>query len=240
MRRALILIGVVASVAAAIAAAALFWRMPARVPAVEPGVSSALARSRAARVSDVAYQVNLGVPAASRDPVRGELTARFTLAPPMAPLVMDFAQPPDHLIATQANGAAVNTAPVAGHIVIPAEVLREGVNTVTFSFLAGDGPLNRSDDFLYTIFVPARASHALPCFDQPDLKARWTLTLEVPAGWAAVSNGRESGRVEAGGRTSLIFDETPPIAPYLFAFAAGRFAIETAVRDGRRFRMFHR
>ena len=49
--------------------------------------------------------------------------------------------------------------------------------------------LNRDGEFLYTLFVPARAHLAFPCFDQPDLKARYTLTLDVPAGWMAVSNG---------------------------------------------------
>ncbi len=36
------------------------------------------------------------------------------------------------------------------------------------------------------------------------------------------------------------FAETQPLATYLFAFAAGRFSVETAQRDGRTFRMFHR
>ena len=41
----------------------------------------------------------------------------------------------------------------------------------------------------YTIFVPARAHEAFPCFDQPDLKARYALTIEVPEDWEALSNG---------------------------------------------------
>ena len=36
------------------------------------------------------------------------------------------------------------------------------------------------------------------------------------------------------------FAETQPISTYLFAFAAGRFSIERAERNGRTFRMFHR
>ena len=47
----------------------------------------------------------------------------------------------------------------------------------------------RDDDFLYTLFVPARAHRAFPCFDQPDLKGRYTLSLDVPAGWQAIANG---------------------------------------------------
>ena len=63
---------------------------------------------------------------------------------------------------------------------MPTEALQAGENSLTLDFNAGDAPLNRNDDFLYTLFVPARAHLAFPCFDQPDLKARWTLTLDDP------------------------------------------------------------
>jgi len=49
--------------------------------------------------------------------------------------------------------------------------------------------LEESYDVLYTWFVPARARLAMPCFDQPDLKGRWTVTLEHPAQWQSVANG---------------------------------------------------
>ena len=123
---------------------------------------------------------------------------------------------------------------------LPASALREGPNVVTLEFVAGNASLNRNDDFLYTIFVPARAHEAFPCFDQPDLKARWTLALDVPDTWAAVANGAETARVSREGRTRLTFAETAPIPTYLFAFAAGRFSIEEDRRNGRTFRMFHR
>ena len=66
-----------------------------------------------------------------------------------------------------------------------------GANRIEFEFTAGDEALNRNDEFLYTLFVPARAQLAFPCFDQPDLKARYTLSLTVPDGWQAVANGAE-------------------------------------------------
>src|SRR5207248_3415895 len=41
-------------------------------------------------------------------------------------------------------------------------------------------------------------------------------------------------------RPVVRFAETPPLPTYLFAFAAGKFQVETAERAGRTFRMFHR
>jgi aminopeptidase N len=139
-----------------------------------------------------------------------------------------------------AGGGRIEPRVVNGHIVLPSAALRTGANAITIDFDAGDAPLNRSDDFLYTIFVPARAHEAFPCFDQPDLKARWTLALDVPAGWETLANGAELARDSRDGRTRLSFGETAPIPTYLFAFAAGRFFVDQAERDGRAFRMLHR
>jgi aminopeptidase N len=100
------------------------------------------------------------------------------------------------------NGARLEPVLSRGHLLLPASALREGPNVVTLEFAAGNASLNRNDDFLYTIFVPARAHEAFPCFDQPDLKARWTLGLDIPDTWAAVANGAETARnSREGGRS---------------------------------------
>jgi aminopeptidase N len=129
---------------------------------------------------------------------------------------------------------------VQGHIVIPPDELATGENTIEVSFRAGDASLNRNPEFMYALFVPARAHLAFPCFDQPDLKARYTLELDVPADWQAVSNGVETSREPSADRVRIRYAETQPIPTYLFSFAAGKFQIETADRNGRTFRMFHR
>jgi aminopeptidase N len=141
--------------------------------------------------------------------------------------------------AVEVNGKTAAAAVRDGHIVLT-DGLREGENRVSIDFDAGDAPLNRNDDYLYTIFVPARAHEAFPCFDQPDLKARWSLTLDVPEGWETMANGAETSRAASAGRTRVVFAETAPISTYLFAFAAGKFSVERAERDGRPFRMLHR
>jgi aminopeptidase N len=207
----------------------------------DAGVSEALARERAHRVSNVRYDVSLAIPADRQLPVAGTVTATFMLGDVDAPLAFDFA--PDRaglLRAVSRGGEQVDIRHVNGHIIVPKESLQVGENRLTFTVDAGNAPLNRSADFLYTLFVPARAHLALPCFDQPDLKARWSLTLEIPDTWEAISNGAEVGRDTQGGRIRVRFAETQPIATYLFAFGAGRFSVETAQRDGRTFRMFHR
>jgi len=75
-----------------------------------------------------------------------------------------------------------------------------------------------------TQFEAADARRAFPCFDEPEFKARFALTLVVPAGMMAVSNGApEDSRQLSDGRTEIRFAETPPISSYLVAYCIGPF-----------------
>ena len=231
-----------ALVAAAVIALLLVRREAAAPDLVGPGIPLAMADDRAARVRDLVYSAAIDIPADREAPVRGTLTATFSLTTADGGLPFDFAQPAEKLLGASVNGVATTEVePRDGHLVVPAHLLRaDARNEVTFSFIAGDEALNRRDDLLYTLFVPARASLTLPVFDQPNLKGRWELSLTMPPDWTAVANGPETERRTTDGRTHLRFGRTEPLPTYLVAFAAGRFDIETATRDGRTFRMFHR
>lgn len=214
--------------------------LPGEDSLLAPGVSAALARYRARTIRDVRYDVTLSLPADRTQPVTGTTMVRFTRSGGGS-AVLDFDAGPAQVRGVEVNGHDLGpVAPVNGHLVLPRNRLRRGANRVTVRFVAGDVPLNRSDDFLYTIFVPARARQAMPVFDQPDLKARLTLALEMPRAWAATANGAELVREGAGERVTVRFAETKPLPTYLFAFAAGRFAVDSARRDGRTIRVFHR
>ena len=206
----------------------------------EPGIALTLAAHRARTLENIRYQLSFNIPAATEEPIASRLTVRFVAKDVTQPLVLDFAAGADHLTSVSIAGKPSNFRAVNGHIVIPAHEVATGDNAVDIVFRAGDQSLNRNPEFLYSLFVPARAHLAFPCFDQPDLKARYTLELAVPAGWAAVANGAELSRDTSGDHTRIRYGETQPIPTYLFAFAAGQFQIETAERDGRTYRMFHR
>ncbi len=204
-----------------------------------PGVPRTLADHRAAVISDLRYDLRLSVPRESAAPVTGRVSASFHLAE-AGPLVFDFAQPADHVHAVRVGGAPVAFAARDEHVVVPAAAIRAGPVVVDIEFAAGDGSLNRQPDFLYTLFVPDRARVAFPLFDQPNLKARFRLQLDLPAEWRAVANGSAESRTVRGERATIAFTETEPISSYLFAFAAGEFRVEEAERGGRRMALYHR
>ncbi|MCG8468286.1 MAG: M1 family aminopeptidase [Gemmatimonadetes bacterium] len=214
---------------------------PPRDP--DPGVPLEVAESRARNVTDLRYELGFTIPADRSEPILGEALIRFEWSGRTA-LPLDFAAAPEQVRAVDANGELLDLTPVNEHLVIPRGSLRQGANAIRVSFVAGDGSLNRNDEFLYALFVPDRARWAFPVFDQPDLKARFSLRLDIPGDWVAVSNGAELERRGVtrpeGERRLYRFAETEPISTYLFAFAAGRFEIEESERDGRTMRLFHR
>ena len=206
---------------------------------LDRGVSEALAHERAGAFSAVRYDLAFTLPVNRQQPIEGTLRLSVTLAVP-GRIVLDFSAPKERVRSVRVGDAAVEPVYTEDHLIIPAEVTRAGENRVSIDFTAGDAALNRNDDFLYTLFVPARAHLTFPCFDQPDLKARYSLALDVPAGWETVANAAEATREASAGRVRVRFAETKPLPTYLFGFVAGKFTVEKATRNGREMRMFHR
>jgi puromycin-sensitive aminopeptidase len=75
-----------------------------------------------------------------------------------------------------------------------------------------------------TQFEAADARRAFPCFDEPEFKACFAITLVVPSAVTAVSNGPiQETRALADERTEIRFAPTPPISSYLVAYCIGPF-----------------
>ncbi|MBI4521329.1 MAG: aminopeptidase, partial [Gemmatimonadetes bacterium] len=208
--------------------------------AVAPGVPLSLAERRTATLTDVRYDVTFSVPDSLSERVRGREVVTFEVGEGAGPLVLDFAAPEGSVLSVRMDGDSLPYVVADQHIEIGRGTPAPGRHTVEIEFLAGDLSLNRSREFLYTLFVPDRARFAFPCFDQPDIKARYRLTLEIPSGWRAVANSAVEAVDSTGARSVYRFAETAPLPTYLFAFAAGQWQLEQAERNGRTFGMYHR
>ncbi|MCU0870081.1 MAG: hypothetical protein MUF30_10865 [Burkholderiales bacterium] len=216
-----------------------------REPDLALGVSQSLARWRAVRVAvdtidvEVALDLEVGV-------ARIRSTTRVRRLDRAAPLVFDWRPDAGATGAIDAwvDGVPLPALPVRdGHVVIDAARLgaREVV-TVVFDTVAplrdGGGPITRFRDaadpgaeYVWSLFVPADASRVFPCMDQPDLKARFGLTLDAPGDWRVIGNATVE-QVDAldGRQRRHRFARTPPLSTYLFAFAAGPFVTLPASR----------
>lgn len=207
-----------------------------RAGANTDGVSRTLARVRSAEISDVKYQLHFFVPSVQQEPVGVDATISFTYSG-TGPVVFDFE---GSVGKARANGHTWTPTVENEHITVPAAFLRKGSNSVEFlNCHSSDKALNRRADHLYTLFVPANARSAFPCFDQPDLKARFDLTLTLPDGWTALSAGPLTDSRKDGRHTVLTFEQSDLLPTYLFSFAAGKFAKADTTINGRRLELFH-
>ena len=178
-----------------------------------PGVSRELATERAANLSGVRYHMNLSV--VSRDTARGTIAISFT-AKRARDVVLDFRGPRLAEVASTAPPRRRNSTARIFAYRLPRST--PGHNEVTASFAALIAPAGASvirfhddrdnADYLYTLFVPSDANGLLPCFDQPDLKARLTLSLSVPAAWHALANGITDRVDTTSGGLTYRFHET--------------------------------
>lgn len=208
---------------------------------LQPGVSRELAQFRKEHFEGVRYNLFFSIPESREEAVTG--TAEITLAVrEKQPVIIDFRGEPEQVASVLLNGRKVPYTVKDEHIVIGAKDVANGENRVTVEFTANDQSLNRRDEFLYTLLVPDRARTLFPCFDQPDMKSLFTLSLEVPSSWQAVANGaiEQVDSTSVTGRRRVYFRETEPLSTYLFSFVAGKLTRETYSRDGRDISIYHR
>ena len=78
--------------------------------------------------------------------------------------------------------------------------------------------------YLYTQFESADARRMYACFEQPDLKATFTLTATAPAHWKVISNSPMAQVTEHDNDTKTWeFEPTPIISTYITALVAGPY-----------------
>ncbi len=81
---------------------------------------------------------------------------------------------------------------------------------------------------------------AFPCWDEPEFKAVFGITLDVDDDLTAISNGPEIERTTADGRTVVRFADTMLMSSYLVAFVVGRLEMTDPVDvEGTPIRVVH-
>ncbi|GLY16438.1 aminopeptidase N [Kineosporia sp. NBRC 101677] len=79
--------------------------------------------------------------------------------------------------------------------------------------------------YLHSQFATADAQRVFACFDQPDLKARYTFTVTAPADWEVVSNSPETAVEPVAQGRRWRFAETERLSTYLAAIVAGPYHV---------------
>lgn len=219
---------------------------PTNILDITPGVSYHLAQERKANISDIQYDISFYIPKTLDEDVSCHTRITFTLKE-RQDVVIDF-RDTERIRDIFFN----NTTHLAyidvwskwlknEHIVIPREEVIIGENTVHIITSVSNQSLNRNEEYLYTLLVPDRARTLFPCFDQPDMKATYRLSLLLPEEWTAVSNTPITAYHEGGeGLKTIDFAPTEPLSTYLFSFVAGKLQSATYDDGTHRFTAYHR
>ena len=190
---------------------------------LENGISKELAVYRKSQVLNISYDLSFEIPKEKEHPILSQLTLKANLGNVQEPLYLDFNEKKENLKSVIVNGKTVVILHEKEHLIIPKKYLIKGQNIVEVYFIAGDLSLNRNDDFLYTLLVPDRASTLFSCFDQPDIKATYTLSITAPKGWSVLAGAPLSKKTELGDFVQHQFEQSDQMSTYLFSFVAGEF-----------------
>ncbi len=193
---------------------------------VEKGISYELATYRKLQVDDVKYQLTFEIPKSKSEAIPSRLKLSATIKDLTNDLILDFNEQKSNIKSVIVNSKKIEVHHENEHLVILKKYLKQGNNTVEISFDAGEMSLNRNEEFLYTLLVPDRASTLFPCFDQPDIKAKYTLTITAPKDWKVLCGAFETAQVAKGDFIEHTFNETDKMSTYLFSFVAGKFSEE--------------
>jgi len=211
---------------------------------LDNGVSEQMAIFRKHQISNVTYGLSFEIPPQKQQEINADLTLKLTISDLSEPLYLDFKEKTKNIKSIQVNGQSTAILHEKGHIVIDVKGLILGGNRIRISFIAGNLSLNRNDDFLYTLLVPDRASTLFPCFDQPDIKATYSLSLMVPKEWKVLSNAPIKGVYETVIKKIAYmcwgFGESDKMSTYLFSFVAGKFKTVTQKPGNREMTMLYR
>lgn len=206
---------------------------------VETGVSWQLAQDRKENISNLEYDLYFEIPDSISDRVEGAVEIKFDL-PSKQTIVIDYLNGRESIHSVEINGHKADYIYEKEHIIISNKQSQKGNNQIKINFTASDQSLNRRSEFLYTLLVPDRARTLFPCFDQPNLKARFTAQVEIPAQWSAVSNGKIVEQRDLNDRKVIKFNQTEPLSTYLFSVVAGELEAITQSQGERSITLYHR
>ncbi|WP_227999192.1 aminopeptidase N [Nocardia australiensis] len=198
-----------------------------------PNLTRDQAIERASTVSVENYRIELDLTDGAGKPGEQTFSSRSTVTFTATPGASTFID----IVARGIRSAALNGAPIdianydeSTGITLTALAERNELVVEADCEYSNTGEglhrfVDPTDDavYLYSQFETADAKRMFACFDQPDLKATFDISVTAPTDWQVISNGAVVETL-ATDRTKHIFRTTPKLSTYLVALIAGPYA----------------
>jgi aminopeptidase N len=197
------------------------------------------ARHRARLLNVASYQVELDL-TGDEETFRSATTVRFTASAAGGGTFIDLTAPAVREIVL--NGQALDRGAFDGNRIALAGLAEDNELLVVADCAysrSGEG-LHRFTDpadkgvYLYSDLETFDAHQIYACFDQPDLKASFELTVTAQDDWQVIGNMPPPGEPEPAGpgRLRWQFPPTPPLPTYITFVAAGPYHAVRSEHDG--------
>ncbi|MCG6167351.1 aminopeptidase N [Leptospira sanjuanensis] len=192
------------------------------------------ALERASLVNQVSYEIRLDLKAGSST-YRGETKILFFYTGKgKGKLKVDFVTKKIEVFLLNGKDFSGYTK-TDSSLDLPGESLNQGKNEIKIKYVndynhSGSGfhqfkdPSDNSE-YLHTDFEPFEAHRLFPCFDQPDLKATYELSLLGPKEWKYVHNTLPLQEEVQKEKIFIRFQKTALFSTYLFALIAGPYEV---------------
>ncbi len=196
-----------------------------------PGVNltRAEAKVRSGLIAVDSYDVDLNLVSGDETFI-SSTTVRFTCNSPGSSTFIDAVG--KSIVSATLNGSPVDVSTFDGESVhlLNLAASNELVLVVESVYSKSGEGLHRFVDpadnevYLYSQHEVADARRTFACFDQPDLKATFAISANVPAHWEVISNNPTESVTDVDATTKRwVFTRTPRISTYLTALVAGSY-----------------
>jgi aminopeptidase N len=210
---------------------------------VDPNVLSQKdAEIRSEQISNIRYFLSLEIGTGKE--FSGQTKIIFHLNKTDSPVRLDFHS--GKIQKLTINGTETSPNYRSGHFFLSSNLLSPGENEVVVQYThpysrSGNGLHSFTDPqdgetYLYSQFETNHAHAMFPCFDQPDLKATYTLDLIHPGNWKVISATLpiksemvasdprpESEKKQTVPKVHTYFPETVKFSTYIFSLHAGPY-----------------
>jgi len=187
------------------------------------------AKERAAHLAIDSYQVHLDV-TTGREFFMARTVTKFSCTTVGYSTFIDVVA--NRIITATINGVAIEPSAFDGESLFIPNLASENELIIEAEMpysKVGEGlqlSIDPVDDeaYLYSMGETAHIRKMYPCFDQPDLKAVYLLTVTAPGHWEVISNSLVANTTTDGDKKIVTFAPTPRVSTYITAMVAGPYA----------------
>ena len=187
------------------------------------------AAERSAHLAIDTYRLHLDV-TTGREHFIAKTVVTFTCTKPGYSTFIDVLA--NRIISATLNGAAIDPSAFDGE-----SLFINGLAATNELIIEAEMPYSKvgeglqlsvdpvdDEAYLYSMGETAHIRKMYPCFDQPDLKAVYALTVTAPGHWEVISNSPAASTTIDGDKKIVEFAPTPRVSTYITAMIAGPYA----------------